>query len=245
MHGLVQDSGSPSSADIGYVPGTDPEEIGKNPEVAYDVLGEALDWLAGNAAHLPDRDQIRVGREVGIRSGLYACEFPAEEGGAAVPERIAVDLREEAAAAGRQYSRCILSGLEGPSRVLLIATGEQRRRWLRPLIDGRLTRCLAMTEEGGGSDLTSLATTATRSGGRWTITGRKFLISNAADADVAIVLAHATGDAGSGATFFVFGTDTPGWRIVRRLPGMDCLADQYEVDLDGVEVGDDAVVGGL
>jgi acyl-CoA dehydrogenase len=233
------------AADIEFAPGTDPAEIAKDPEVSREILRSVLAWLAEHAAHLPGQEQIRVGREAGIRSGLYACEFPVENGGGSVPERIAVELHEEAAAAGRPYSRCILSGPEGPCRILLAATARQQEQWLRPLAEGRLTRCLAMTEELGGSDLTEVATTATRTSGTWVLAGRKFMISNAARADLVILFARAQGDGGTGPTYFVFGTDSPGWKIVRRLPGMDVYADQYEVELDGIELGDEAVVGGL
>ncbi|GAA2005528.1 acyl-CoA dehydrogenase family protein [Catenulispora subtropica] len=230
---------------IDYQPAIDPAEIRKDPEVCFDILRDAVAWLAANAAHLPGGEQIAVSREVGIRSGLYACQFPVEAGGGSVPERIIVALREEAAAVGRQYARKILSGLEGPSWVLLEGTPAQQEKWLRPLIDGVTTRCLAMTEERGGSDLTRVQTRAVRRDGTWVLSGRKYLISNAARADVAIVLARAEGDAGEGPTMFVLGTDTPGWKVVRELPGMDAHVDQYEVELDGVELGDDAVIGGL
>ncbi len=228
-----------------YVPDIDPAEIAKDPEVCPAVLDSSLAWLAKNAAHLPGREQILAGRDIGLRSGLQACEFPVELGGGSVPQRIAIQLHEEAAASGQQYGRWLLSAPVGPCRILLAGTPEQQERWMRPLIEGRKTRCLAMTEERCGSDLTEVSTTASRSGGRWVLTGRKFLVSNAAQADLAIVFARAEGDAGSGATYFVFDTTTPGWNVVRRLPGMDQYADQYEVELDGIELDDDAVLGGL
>jgi alkylation response protein AidB-like acyl-CoA dehydrogenase len=230
---------------VGYVPDLDPALIAEHPEVCPAVLDSCLAWLAENAAHLPGPEQILAGREAGIRSGLYACEFPVELGGGSVPQRIAVRLHEEAAAAGQQYGRWLLSAPIGPCRILLAGTPEQQERWMRPLIEGRMTRCLAMTEERCGSDLAEVSTTAVRSGGRWVLTGRKFLISNAAQADLAIVFARAAGDAGSGTTYFAFETSVPGWNIVRRLPGMDPYADQYEVELNGIELDDDAVLGGL
>ncbi|WP_067460926.1 acyl-CoA dehydrogenase family protein [Actinomadura macra] len=227
-----------------FVPTTAPERMAQEPEVSRKILRQVLGWLAENAADLPDDEQREIGRQAGIRSGLYAAEFPEADGGWSLPARIAVDLREEAAATGRQYGFRILSAHDGPSWILQDATPGQRERWLRPLIEGRWTRCLAMTEEQGGSDLRELRTTATRDGAGWVLTGRKFLITNAAHADLAIVLANAVAPGASGPTFFVFTTDTPGWKVVRRLPGMDHRYDQYEVELDAVRVGDEAVLGG-
>jgi alkylation response protein AidB-like acyl-CoA dehydrogenase len=227
-----------------FVPATAPDAMLDDPAVARKILRQVLAWLAEHTAGLAPDEQLELARQVGLRSGLYGAQFPVEVGGWAMPERIAAELREEAAATGTSYSRVILSSHEGPSRMLLSATPEQRGRWLRPLVEGRWTRCLAMTEERGGSDLTALSTTAIRSADKWVLSGRKFLISNAAQADVAIVLAHAVSERAAGPTFFVFATNTPGWKIVRGLPGMDPLYTQYEVELDSVELNDAAIVGG-
>ncbi|MGN9909271.1 acyl-CoA dehydrogenase family protein [Phytohabitans sp. LJ34] len=229
---------------VDFVPTTDPARMLDDPAAARAILRQVLAYLDERAADLDPAAQLDLARRVGLRSGLYAAQFPVEYGGWDMTETLAAELREEAAATGTGYSRVILSSHEGPSRMLLSATPEQRERWLRPLVDGRLTRCLAMTEERGGSDLTRVASSATWSGGKWVLTGRKFLISNAAQADVAIVLVRAVGARVEGPTFFVFGTDTPGWRVVRALPGMDPLYTQYEVELDAIELPEDAVVGG-
>jgi alkylation response protein AidB-like acyl-CoA dehydrogenase len=227
-----------------FISATAPGTMIDHPEAARKILQEVLEFLAEHTAGLRPAEQMELARSAGLRSGLYAAQFPVEHGGYGLSERIAAELREEAAATGTGYSRVILSSHEGPSRMLLSATPEQREQWLRPLVEGRLTRCLAMTEERGGSDLTSVSTTATRSAGGWVLSGRKFLISNAAEADVAIVLARVADGQRQGPTFFVFGTDTPGWRIVRALPGMDPLYTQYEVELDSIELTDASVVGG-
>jgi alkylation response protein AidB-like acyl-CoA dehydrogenase len=125
------------------------------------------------------------------------------------------------------------------------ATRQQREKYLRPLVEGRWTRCLAMTEETGGSDLSLMRTTATRrADGTWTLTGSKFMIGNAADADVAVVLARAEGECEGGPTFFVFPTTTPGWRVGQRLHGMDPGYRAYEVFLEDIELTDDDIVGG-
>jgi len=47
-----------------------------------------------------------------------------------------------------------------------VATKEQKERWLRPMVQGRLRSCFAMTEPppGAGADPSMLATTAVRDG---------------------------------------------------------------------------------
>ncbi|MEV2279004.1 acyl-CoA dehydrogenase family protein [Nocardiopsis sp. NPDC049922] len=227
-----------------FVPTVSPEEMLKDPWASRAILREALDWLSPNAEGLDEDGQRLLARQVGVKSGLYAAEYPIEYGGWSIPELVAVELREEAAATGLWYSRYLLSNFHGPSRLLMQATPEQRERWLRPLVEGRWTRCLAMTEESGGSDLGAMRTTATWTGDGWELNGRKFLIGNAADAEVAIVLAHAVGGRASGPSFFIFRTTAPGWRVLRRLPGMDPKYKAYEVEIDGVRLPESAVIGG-
>lgn len=225
-------------------PTTGPGETLTDPEVARKTMHQVLDWLDGRIVGLPPSGQRRLARLAGLRSGLFAAEYPVEHGGRGLPERLMAELREEAGASGLPFSDRILTGDDGPSRLLMDATPDQQRTWLRPLVDGRLTRCLAMTEDGAGSDVSDLRTTAIRTPGGWRLSGRKFLISNAAAADVAIVLASARDGAGLGPTFFILRTDVAGWRVTRRLPGMNPLADQYEVELDSIDVTDAAVIGG-
>jgi acyl-CoA dehydrogenase len=244
-----------AASTCGFTPVIAPAKMLDDPQVALEIVRHLFDWLASNAAGLEPEEQKALARRVGVASGLYAAEFPVEHGGWSLPERVAVDVREEAAASGLWYSRFALTSFHGPTRILLDGTDEQKARWLRPLVEGRWTRCLAMTEESGGSHLGALETTAKPSaGGGWRLSGRKFMIGNAAQADVAIVLADAeAGGAGprgagqrgaGGPTFFVFTTDTPGWDVQRRLPGMDPHYLAYDVVLDGIEVDADAVIGG-
>lgn len=227
-----------------FVPMAERSEMRGDPEVPRKLMRQVLDWLTSYAGSCPEAEQRRLARLVGIRAGLYGAEYPVDFGGCALPEQVLAELRETASASGVPFAERILTSDDGPSRLLMDATPEQQHTWLRPLVEGRLTRCLAMTEHDAGSDLSALRTTATRIAHGWRLSGRKFLISNAAEADVAIVLATAVDGAVSGPTFFLFRTDVPGWRVVRRLPGMNPRLNPYEVEIDSIEVTDEAVIGG-
>lgn len=141
---------------------------------------------------------------------------------------------------------------EGNMHLLqLIATPEQQQRYLRPLVDGAIRSCFAMTEPapGAGSDPSLLATHAERRGDRWLINGRKWFISGADGAAFAICMAR-TGEqiAGRhGATMFLVNAGTPGYHVVRRIGGLDQLAPggHCEVVFDDCAVGDDAVLGAV
>jgi acyl-CoA dehydrogenase len=100
----------------------------------------------------------------------------------------------------------------------LIATPDQRARYLTPLASGDIRSSFSMTEpSGAGSDPHLLATSATRTGDSWVINGRKWFITGADGAAFSIVMARTEG----GATMFLVDADNPGRRIVKRLPTMD------------------------
>jgi acyl-CoA dehydrogenase len=139
---------------------------------------------------------------------------------------------------------------EGNMHLLeVVATDEQKERYLRPLAAGEVRSCFAMTEPapGAGSDPRALATTATRTGDGWRIDGRKWFISGADGAGFAICMARTSGvpgDAG-GATMFLVDADNPGMKVVRNIDTLDqgLFGGHSEVVFDSCEVGDGAVLG--
>src|SRR6059036_3176855 len=66
---------------------------------------------------------------------------------------------------------------------------EQQARYF-PRLTTELLGAFALSEPGSGSDAFALATRAERKAGRWELTGRKFWITNGAEAGVFIVFAN-------------------------------------------------------
>lgn len=101
-----------------------------------------------------------------------------------------------------------------------VATEAQKERWLRPMVEGRLRSCFAMTEPspGAGADPSMLATTAVRDGDDYLISGTKWFITGAERAGVAIIMARM--EDGS-ATMFLSDMDRPGIELVRTMDAMD------------------------
>ena len=101
-----------------------------------------------------------------------------------------------------------------------IANPEQKERWLRPLVAGKIRSCFAMTEPapGAGSDPSMLMTVATKDGEGYLIDGQKWFITGADGADFVIIMAR--GEDGT-ATMFLSDMNDPGIELVRNMDAMD------------------------
>ncbi len=102
-----------------------------------------------------------------------------------------------------------------------VATEEQKRRFLEPLLSGRVRSAFFMTEPaedgGAGSDPSMLKTTARPDGDHWVIEGRKAFITGAEGAGIGIVMARSA----PGATMFLVELPDPAIRIERVLDTLD------------------------
>ena len=128
-------------------------------------------------------------------------------------------------------------------------TEEQKRKWLIPLIEGKLESGFSMTEpDQPGSDPRSLRTTARRDGDEWIINGHKWFTSNGLRADFFIVMCR-TEDAEGGSnasarmTQIIVPSDTRGVNIVRGITVWNVESDHCEIIYDNVRVPVDNQLG--
>ena len=124
-------------------------------------------------------------------------------------------------------------------------TPAQQARYLRPLLVAERRCAYALTEEGAGSDLAGLRSTALRDGGGWVLTGAKMWIHNAPVADFAAVLARTDPAAGHrGMSVFLVDLDSPGVTRGRREHKMGQRASQVGgLAFDAVRLPADALLG--
>ncbi|MFQ5526785.1 MAG: acyl-CoA dehydrogenase [Thermoanaerobaculia bacterium] len=95
--------------------------------------------------------------------------------------------------------------------LLEFGSSEQKQAFLRPLASGEKIGCFALTEPDAGSDVSSLRTRAVRDGDVYVLNGNKVFITNATNADLALVFATVDPEKRHrGITAFVVACDTPG-----------------------------------
>ena len=99
---------------------------------------------------------------------------------------------------------------------------DQRRRYVRPLCEGKLIGALGMTEPGAGSDaLGSMATTARRKGDAYVLNGTKIFITNGPVADVLLVYAKTAPERGKrGISAFIVEKTFEGFSVAQKLDKM-------------------------
>lgn len=101
-----------------------------------------------------------------------------------------------------------------------VANDAQKQRWLKKLVAGEIRSCFAMTEPapGAGSDPSMLQATAIEDGDDYIINGRKWLITGADGASVAIIMAKM--EDGS-ASMFLTDTNVEGFILEKNMNAMD------------------------
>jgi butyryl-CoA dehydrogenase len=124
-------------------------------------------------------------------------------------------------------------------------TEEQKKEWLPQLCSGEALGCFGLTEPNTGSDAANLSTRATKTDGGWSISGQKQWISMGNFAKLALVFAQTDPEKGHrGLACFLVPTESDGFSSSEIHGKLGLRAsDTAELSLDGVEVGEDAMLG--
>jgi acyl-CoA dehydrogenase len=201
------------------------------------------------AVGLDDKLRVQL-QQLASDAGLLAPQAPAEYGGGGADFVTSAVLLEEAGYSplGPLAMNCAAPDEGNIHLLAVVATAEQKERYLRPLVRGELRSCFAMTEPapGAGSDPTALRTVARKVAGGWLLDGDKHFITGADGAGFAIVMARAQGPgAAEGASMFLIDAGNPGWQVRDRLRTIDAgtVGGHSRVQLREAFVGDDAVLG--
>lgn len=104
------------------------------------------------------------------------------------------------------------------NQIALNARADQKSRYLPKLISGEHVGALAMSEPGAGSDVVSMQLKAVLHGDHYTLNGRKMWITNGPEADVLVVYAKTTPEAGArGISAFIIEKTFKGFKAAQSL----------------------------
>jgi acyl-CoA dehydrogenase family protein 11 len=130
----------------------------------------------------------------------------------------------------------------------------QQEKWLRPLLNGEIRSCFAMTEpDVASSDATNISCSIRKQGSNYVVNGRKWWTSGAGDprCKVAITMVRSEGSESLSRhrrhSMILIPMDTPGVKVVRALPVFnydDAPHGHCEVVFDNVVVPEENMILG-
>ncbi|HEX6237285.1 MAG TPA: acyl-CoA dehydrogenase family protein [Acidimicrobiales bacterium] len=183
-------------------------------------------------------------------AGLWLPHMPDDWGGMGLGHVELAMVQAEAAKSrfGPWAMNCQAPDEGNMHTLLHWGTEEQKERYLRPLCEGRVMSCFAMTEpEVAGSDPTLIQTRAEQDGDEWVINGHKWFISNAHRAGFAILIARTEDDPDlpqAANTAFIVDIPSEGWKEVREVETMHGSTGHSEILIEDLRVPADRMLGG-
>ena len=184
----------------------------------------------------PFREMLPVLQEKRARvkaMGLWAPHIHVEYGGQGLSLMEFAHVSEELGRSpiGHYLFNCQAPDVGNMEILIQFGAGEQKEKYLKPLIAGDIRSCFSMTEPGyPGSNPTWLGTTAEKDGSDYVINGQKWFTSAADGAAFAIVMAVTHPDAEhkhQRASMIIVPTDNPGFKRVRNISVMGHPGEDY------------------
>jgi alkylation response protein AidB-like acyl-CoA dehydrogenase len=222
---------------------------------------EVSAWLDANAPKRPQRDpdapeepmteeelarRNRENREWAMKlgeKGWYTPTVPKELGGGGLTPQHAVVINEELAKRRLQGGA---PGILAPA-IMIHGTEEQKQRFVKPWMEGKLNVWQVFTEPEAGSDLASLRTRGVRDGDNWVVNGSKQFISGGGIPDWLFTLVNTNPEAPrhENISLIMIKADSPGVTIQRMdLIAMETMGGgQHFVFFDNVRVPAENLIG--
>ncbi len=173
------------------------------------------------SAHGPSDELVAELRTKARSAGVLTPHIP-EDGNHLTQRETAIVLKASGLSPLGPVAVNTMAPDEGNMYLLgKVATVEQRRRFLDPLVRGDARSAFFMTEPatdgGAGSDPSMMQTTCVPDGDHWVVNGRKAFITGAQGARVGIIMAKSK----DGACMFLVDLPNPAIRIERVLDTID------------------------
>jgi alkylation response protein AidB-like acyl-CoA dehydrogenase len=217
-----------------------------------DELRSAVRQLTGKYGHqyftecaTAHREPTELYEELGA-AGFLGVHLPEQYGGGGGGLVELTAVIEEVSAAGCPMLMMVISPAINGSIIAEHGSAELKQAWLPGLASGTRTMAFAITEPDAGSNTHAITTTSRRDGDGYVLSGTKYWISGADQADAILVVTR-DGDAGPGKytpmTIFVVPKDTPGISMNVIEAELIQPEQQFTVFLDHVRLPASAVVG--
>lgn len=226
-------------------------------ETVEQFAARARSWLAENMPRIdPDHPPFSVRAEQSSwdrakelqkrlhEGGFAGICFPREYGG------LGLDYAYQRAfnAECRSYEMPLILNVPTfticAATILDMGTEDQKRDRISAAVRGDEILCQLLSEPSGGSDLAGVITRADKQGDTWVINGAKTWSTSAFAADYGLLLARTdwTVPKHEGLTMFLVPLNSPGitMRRIKEVNGNEEFCEEF---FDGLELGDDAVVG--
>src|SRR6185369_15341452 len=215
------------------------------------VVRPAEEKIAGREGDRRFLIQSIIEMRVAARDwGLWLPHMPKEFGGMGLGHVAMAAVSAEAGKSGfAPFALNAQAPDEGNMHTLLHwATDAQKEKYLRPLCEGMIRSCFAMTEpEVAGSDPTLIQTRAVLDGDDWVINGHKWFISNARRAQFAILIARTEDNPDvpqAANTGFIVDIPSEGWNRVREVETMHGSTGHSEIRIENLRVPARNMLGG-
>jgi len=184
------------------------------------------------------------------RDGWLGVTIPEAYGGAGLGMlEMSMVIEELSRGGGQGGIIFVLTPVFGGISIQRHGTEDQKDRYLPAIADGEMRFCMGLTEAGAGTNTVNIDTTAERNGEEFVISGQKMWISGVENADEMLLIARTSDLDPSNPTHGVsmFLVPEPAEQDGISLTPLDVevpwFETQYQVDIDGLRVHEDRILG--
>ncbi|MGO9197553.1 MAG: acyl-CoA dehydrogenase family protein [Acidimicrobiales bacterium] len=222
------------------------------PTPEQEMLQQAVAKIAGSFGHSYFQQKTAEGGKQDelwhalADAGFLGVHLPERYGGGGMGIAELAIVCEEVAAAGCPLLLILVSPAICATLIAKFGTEEQKTRWLPPMAAGALKMAFAITEPDAGSNSHNIATTATRDGDEWRLSGTKYYISGVDEADAVLVVARTGSDPDTGRaklSLFIADTDAPGLTATHIPVEIAAPEKQFTLFLDHLLLTTDRLLG--
>lgn len=183
---------------------------------------------------------------------LWAPHMPASVGGTYtnLPELALIGEVLGQSPLGHFVFGCQAPDAGNAELLHLFGTEQQKEKWLKPLVAGKIRSCFAMTEpHTAGSNPTLLDSTAELKNNQWCINAHKWFTTAADGASftIAMVVTNPDAQKHKRASMIIVGTDNPGYKLERNISVMGSEGHGYfshaEVTFNQCQVPAENILG--